>query len=1047
MARLIRIGGSLAIVLVTYWAYALVAVPLIEPSADRHRSEIPSEEEMRSLADQSRASWRRELEGLFPPGSWELDDPTIVEIDEAKLLLRDYSRPKDGKTVQIDKCTVIFTPHRPGATPDERRRGSIILEAPEGAVLEFNGPFDLRKGKVGRLDSGRLKGPITIRSDGKSPGREDDLKVLTRDVDLTEERICTKEDVDFQLGRNHGRGRELWIKFFSDPDEEGTKRRGPNVDGIESVEIVHLEELDIHLGDRGFVPGVEKTVTGLRAPGDAKAATDLPIDVKCRGPFRFDPVGQVATFQDQVDVRRVHPSGPADQLTSEKLSVFFARPREALPSQTKQPSGTPNPEPESETDRSRQLDLQPRRIRASGFPVVVSAPSQGIEARGEQLEYDFQSNWVVLDGTQEVFLKQGPNEIHARKLQCQMAENGRLGQAMAEGPGWLRVVNDEKPDQQFFARWSKRLHLRPHEGQPVISLDGDARLEFGDLGQLAATEIHLYLLELPADESSDRVRIRPDRLVALGQVVITSPQVTGTVNQLGVWFEPMPRSAGTGGQAYENTTPRDRRLPADGGAGRSDDAEQHDRVPGERPLGAAGISGSTESPLFPAEGPSAASRPDHHFEVSGRLLHAQVLIPSDVSSWEPSPDATSELAELFLEGNVELTETRTAQPGELPVAVRGESIHVLNASRPDRKVTVRGNPPSFDGRGLTLCGLNRDSGILLDSGKNELRIDEPGWTELPLDRDLEGRPLPEPGRLRVRWQKRMVFDGRRVRFEGDVVASGRHQRGETELHTPMLDVQLLRPVRFAGMDRRPDRVEVQRIVCYGSVFMQNRSFAEQGQSSLDRFQMANLDIDLQSGESTANGPGWMTTVRRGSSDLLAARRDEGSDADPSATNDGDPDPLRYLSVRFQGPLEGNVPNRRMTFRDQVQAAYAPVDCWEPALDPDDLEALGPRGVLLGCHELTVTDMPQPTGEGRAMELVATGNVVVEGRTFTARAPRMTYDDAKQLLILEDDGWTHAELYHQKQVGAPWSEVKAGRILYWRSTGQVHLERGRSLKSN
>ena len=31
MQRLIHIAGSLGIVLVTYWAYALVAVPLIEP--------------------------------------------------------------------------------------------------------------------------------------------------------------------------------------------------------------------------------------------------------------------------------------------------------------------------------------------------------------------------------------------------------------------------------------------------------------------------------------------------------------------------------------------------------------------------------------------------------------------------------------------------------------------------------------------------------------------------------------------------------------------------------------------------------------------------------------------------------------------------------------------------------------------------------------------------------------------------------------------------------------------------------------------------------
>jgi len=1037
MARLIRIGGSFAIVLVTYWAYALVAVPLIEPAAGRHRSEIPSEEELASRADRSEARWRRELEGLFPADAWELDDPTIVEIDEAKLLLKDYSRPKGRKTVEIDKCTVIFTPHRPDATPDKRRRGAVILEAPDGAVLKFDGPFDPGKGEVGRIDSGRLRGPITIRSDGKSPGREDDLQVLTSELDLNEERICTQEAVDFRLGRNRGRGRELWIKFLSDPDEDdGTKGHGPKVDGIESVEIVHLEELELHLGDRGFVPGTDKPVTGLRAPGDAKQATDLPLNVKCRGPFRFDLVGQEATFQDQVDVRRVHPSGPVDQLACEKLSVLFARPRGALSSPAERPSE--KAKPGSGTDPSDEWDLQPRRITANGFPVVVSAPSQEMEARGEELQFDFQSNWVMLDGTQEVFLKRGAHEIHARKLQYQIAEEGRLGQAMAEGPGWLEVVDREKPDQVFSARWSKLLRLAPHEGQPVISLYGDACLEFHELGRLTATEIHLYLLELPPDDSSKRVRVRPDRLVALGQVVVKSPHVTGRVNQLGVWFEPMPpRSGGAEGGADQPGPPGDRDVPAQS-------ARRRDRAPRTGSIYAVSASGAAE-PLG-AEGPVDARRPARHLHVAGGQLQAKVLVPADAPSWAPSGDAEPELAELIIEDDVELKETRTARPDDLPVVVRGELIHVLRAGRPDRKVTVRGNPPRFDGRGLTLCGLNRDSSILLDSGANELRVDEPGWTELPLDRDLEGRPLQQPGRLRVRWQRRMVFDGRTVRFEGGVVAGARHQRGETVLHTQILDVHLLHHVDFGSVNERPDRTEVQRVVCYGRVFLENRSFDEQGQSSLDRFQVDNLDIDLQSGQTTADGPGRMTTVCRGSSDLLGARRDRGPGDDPPADGESDSSPLRYLSVGFEGPLAGNVRNRQMTFRRRVEAAYAPVDSWQPALDPEDFESLGPRGVTLDCDELTVTDMPQPSGEGRAMELVATGNVKVEGRAFSASAPRMTYDDAKQLLILEEDGWTDAELFYQERDGARRSEIKAGRILYWHSTGQVHVDRGRSLKS-
>ena len=58
------------------------------------------------------------------------------------------------------------------------------------------------------------------------------------------------------------------------------------------------------------------------------------------------------------------------------------------------------------------------------------------------------------------------------------------------------------------------------------------------------------------------------------------------------------------------------------------------------------------------------------------------------------------------------------------------------AGRPHRTVTVTGNPPQFQGRGLTLSGLNRGSSIELNCGANRLQIDQPGWIELPLDRDL-----------------------------------------------------------------------------------------------------------------------------------------------------------------------------------------------------------------------------------------------------------------------------------------------------------------------
>ena len=189
MPRVLRIAGSFAIVLVAYWAYALVAVPLIEPPADPSRDRTISEAE-RAAARARIDPGIAELAGLFPPGAWELKSPKILESEQGKLLMQDYRNRGDGR-VEIHPCTMILTPDGPADDEAQRKRRPVILEAPEGALLQFDQPFDLRQMKIGRLVGGKLIGRIKIRRAGKRPGPEDNLEIVTRDVQLTEKNIST----------------------------------------------------------------------------------------------------------------------------------------------------------------------------------------------------------------------------------------------------------------------------------------------------------------------------------------------------------------------------------------------------------------------------------------------------------------------------------------------------------------------------------------------------------------------------------------------------------------------------------------------------------------------------------------------------------------------------------------------------------------------------------------------------------------------------------------------------------------------------------------
>jgi len=168
---------------------------------------------------------------------------------------------------------------------------------------------------------------------------------------------------------------------------------------------------------------------------------------------------------------------------------------------------------------------------------------------------------------------------------------------------------------------------------------------------------------------------------------------------------------------------------------------------------------------------------------------------------------------------------------------------------------------------------------------------------------------------------------------------------------------------------------------------------------------------------------------------------------PPAETGGSGNRLVFLNVRFQGEITGNLHRREIAFHDHVKTSFAPIPTWEATLDPDDPDALGPEGFLLTCERLGIVDMPAPTGEGRALELEATGDTIVEGQTFTARAVRMTYARAKDLLVLEGNGHTNAELSGQKFVGGPISTAAARKILFWPTSRRLSIDGGRWLELN
>jgi lipopolysaccharide export system protein LptA len=925
MSRLKRIAGGFAIMLIAYWAYALVAVPLVEPSVaagggNSAAGQIPKTVDLAAI----QVEQLRRL-GVFQADAWELKNPKILESNTAKLLFQKYENTPDGR-VLISPCTIVFADDGP----------PIVLEAPQGAVLEFDKPLDLKQMKAVHLSGGQLVGPVVLRSNGKLPGAEDDLFITARDVRLTQSEISTPNEVDFRWGPHFGRGRQMLIKLLGSQDAE-RGAAGTRISGIESFELRQVLRLHLEADQAAM-----QRAGPLKNSPPTSTSAALPVEITCRGPFHFDVQRRAASFNDQVLVAMSNPDGTSDRLTAETLSLYFV-PRKA-----------------EQAAAAGTLDLVPERLEARGAPVQLTSPGRKLSAHGPRIEYNLVAESIALDGGREVVLQQGGNEIHAPSLRYRAGEHGRLGQAAAQGPGWFRGRLGDGASQKLEASWSGQLRLYPQQQRHVISLDGGATLAFPGAGKLTSREIFFWLLETPPAAPGAAARLQPEWMLARGDVLLDSPNLTGKIEQLEIKFEAAATGTMAGGAAAAAP------LAASGGV-----------APGNQP--------ASQTP------PPDAAR----FEVLGRTMRVGVLL-----------------------GNPRPTLAR---------------------------IQLLGEPASFQGQGFGLIGPN----INLDAAAHKLWIDGAGRMDLPLGSLAAGRQSMPGSGLSVAWRRAMVFDGRAARFDeplpqhpsqpGSITAeAARLQTADGyvqfQMQTASMQIHLLDPVNFSqpGEQGRP---QAERIICLGGVVIESRSYdLQQQQLSHDSLQATDMAVNVQNGATEAGGPGRLASVRRGQASQTTA--------EPG---------LYFLGVQFQKSISGSLPVAaagaplRLNFTDQVRMVYVPTDDWNARPTTDDPDQLGPRGVVARCERLSVDEVPVALKKTRALAIEASGNARVENPAYTARAHRITYDQGKDLLVLEGDGLSLAELFQQPQAGAMMARFAAKKILYWPKTKTLSYGGAQSLQ--
>jgi hypothetical protein len=418
-----------------------------------------------------------------------------------------------------------------------------------------------------------------------------------------------------------------------------------------------------------------------------------------------------------------------------------------------------------------------------------------------------------------------------------------------------------------------------------------------------------------------------------------------------------------------------------------------------------------------------------------------------------------DLENLSIRGQAEIDETRTPEPGQEPLRVRGDTLEVRQGTTPEATIDVNGHPAEVAARGMSLAGGT----IHVHRGKNEVTIPGPGQATLPAEAGVGDRgsgvggiggmpALPDkaaapPQKMHIVWQQGLAFDGLKARFDGGVEIRTATQ---TAL-APALEATLNRRIDFQVMGGQP-KAELARVFLDGGmtgIYVENRGLNEfEEQISREQGKARNLLVDLLAGTLHADGPGWVSSVRKGSGFGVQGSGDGSRGpgvADPNLTTNGQPQPLTSVHVAFERAIEGNLAKREVVFHQQVNTTYSPALDFNDVIAADPLANLPEQMVLMQSDTLTATEFIQPAA--RWFEMLATGHTKVRGTKADVDAPIIGYSSGNETLILRGDGRAAAKIWMSQVAGQPpnWAEVN--EIRYNLRTGEMQTDGLKNLHIN
>jgi hypothetical protein len=1042
----------LATLLMVMLTYRLLVVPWIEP-----RGEPSQGLSIFSRSLPSKYWWQQ----FFPEGSWQTQNPTIINTDRGILLAKELT-PVDEKTWKLEPLTMIVPHSQAGREAfGQQQRGSAsehdmwIVSAEQGAKIHFEEPLlftDIAGAEIPSIERGELSGEIEITRQTLSQADARPWRIRTSDLTINRTQLSTRREVLIEWDDSIIRGRELRIVLRS--DLLGTKgSKSPSWGPLDELELYHVDEVEIGLPPGGIWSSIDAHQLQVKDV-DWPTVRQQParISATCGGRFAFDFKRSVASLQNGVHVKHLVGDISPDEFLCERVA-FFLQP----PSKT---AAMPQP---ADSDSVQLSGIQLNRVEAigadsvSGFVgekwVDLKLPAIELRARSKRLLIDLQKRRVEFVGQLDhpdatrstVVLQQSHHEFRSPHIEYQSApteeasQPSHLGWLVAKGPGELETnqlaaASLEPPplpadshsaalrvdeNQQIRVRWQESLRMAPaaeNDGSQWIELLGGALVESAGQGFLASERLEIWLSAAEGDAPAagaaagqNTKSFRPRRIYSSVPTVLSTAAIEVEVSEMDTVFR-----YETGEAAPGATKPDELQL---------SDSQGNPMFQWISPpidATASLVRAEGQKQALPNE-QQATKTLQTPVAVSGEKLQA-LIVQDGSQTW---------IDRMQIEGPVKLSQTPIESQNALPWIVDGEQLLMSSNSSRQIDLQVSGTPARMTVADGSLVGAT----IRINQAYNLAVIDHPGEFTIPkslLAEASETRAQTAVGPHRdtygtlgsvqwispphCKWHGRMLFNGSVVRIEGNVEFDAAMRTAEDQFWwiagtSQRMDIHLAEPMRF---DSSPGQeAKLDRIVLSDQVHIRASQLDPYGEKrSREEIHVPTLSFDVDQAQLVGHGPGWIQSWFLSEAGL-------GNVVDsPSA---GRQEELQGAFLAFRDSMVAELDEKQVTFDGKIELLAGPIASWDDEVRPSNLNRLTADQMLLNSDQLKVYDTQQlgmyvANGSdnnrlGGSWEFKATGNVAFNGNTesgdYRGYGYQLTYTQSKELLLLRGDGRTAA----------------------------------------